>query len=529
MANIRDVYELDTKADTSGIDQGTAALKKQSAGVDDLGKKASGATGGLGKMLGSLKEIAAGGSLNAIQSIGGALKSSISGMADKAFGGVGKLAGALKGMAGAPVSAIKSVGSALKSGVDQLAKFGQAMEAVQKISQSIGQLFTALAGVSPEFAGEMELIKTQIGNLRDLLLQPIASALTPVLRQFQEILLSDTFVNFITTIGPQIGSAFAQIAGAVLPLVASLASALLPVLMNLITAVLPVIVELINGAAPILMSLVTDAFAPLLSALLPIVGTLAEALLPVLVQLVGELLPVLAPLFVAIADVLVQVLGALMPVVQELLNALLPIIVQLIQTLLPPFTQLLLSVADVLVTLLQALGPVVVELVEGLAPIISLVAQLMAENLIIAMNLLAAFVRDVLGPAIEWLSQNVIGPLVGILQSVSGQIQTVVDAMQSFHDSMMNITLPDWLTPGSPTPFEMGLRGIADAMNALPSNPIQASFTGAAPAAVAGATGGLVVNLTINGPFGAGYTPESAGRAAGDAFVKAARAHGVAV
>lgn len=534
MANIRDVYELDSKADTGGIDAGTAALKKQTAGVDDLGKKASGATSGIGKML-----------------------------------------GALKSAGGAPLNALKSLGGALKDGIANLANFGRAMQAVQGIANGIGTLFTNLAGVSPEFAGEIEHIKTQVNGLRGLLLAPIASALTPVLKQVQDVLGSDAFIQFVQTIGPQIGTAFAQIAQAVLPLAVNLGGSLLPLLTTLISSVLPVVVQLIQAASPILLFLVNnvlgllvstvlptvmqlltvmlpimaqvvDAVLPalmpilaliieslgsLLTTLLPIVGTLAETFLPILLQLVGSLLPVLAPLFQAVAEVLVQVLTALAPVVQELLTALLPIIVNLIQTLLPPFTTLLLSVADVLVTLLQALGPVVVELVQGLAPVIGLVAQLMAENLVVAMNLLAAFVRDVLGPAIEWLSQNIISPLVGILQSVGGQIQIVVDALMEFHRSITSITLPDWLTPGSPTPFEMGLRGIADAMNAIPTNPLQigVGVGGAAPAAVAGAAGGIVVNLTVNGPFGAGYTPEGAGRAAGDAFVKAARAQGVMV
>ena len=32
---------------------------------------------------------------------------------------------------------------------------------------------------------------------------------------------------------------------------------------------------------------------------------------------------------------------------------------------------------------------------------------------------------------------------------------------------LQEINLPDWLIPGSPTPFELGLRGITDAMTDL--------------------------------------------------------------
>ncbi|RPJ38483.1 MAG: hypothetical protein EHM35_04455 [Planctomycetaceae bacterium] len=79
-----------------------------------------------------------------------------------------------------------------------------------------------------------------------------------------------------------------------------------------------------------------------------------------------------------------------------------------------------------------------------------------------------------------------------------------------------NLTLPDWLTPGSPTPFELGLRGINDALKDLLPN-VGAVFTygldlASAPAAavaagapilpggMGGGTGGS--GIVINNYFG---------------------------
>ena len=45
-----------------------------------------------------------------------------------------------------------------------------------------------------------------------------------------------------------------------------------------------------------------------------------------------------------------------------------------------------------------------------------------------------------------------------------GQIKKAIDsvrnAVKRLRDTLSNLKLPSWLTPGSPTPLEMGLRGI---------------------------------------------------------------------
>jgi hypothetical protein len=80
------------------------------------------------------------------------------------------------------------------------------------------------------------------------------------------------------------------------------------------------------------------------------------------------------------------------------------------------------------------------------------------------------FVRDEIGPKIQWLADSVFTPLSNVL---SGGLK---NALQWFHDTLEkigkfldNFTLPDWLTPGSPTPFETGLWGIVNALTAVNS------------------------------------------------------------
>jgi len=63
--------------------------------------------------------------------------------------------------------------------------------------------------------------------------------------------------------------------------------------------------------------------------------------------------------------------------------------------------------------------------------------------------------------------QQFISPIAAVFDGISAAINTVIGWVQNFIDSLKKLKLPDWLTPGSPTPFEMGLVGISDEMEHL--------------------------------------------------------------
>lgn len=52
-----------------------------------------------------------------------------------------------------------------------------------------------------------------------------------------------------------------------------------------------------------------------------------------------------------------------------------------------------------------------------------------------------------------------------IWEGISAEIQTVIGLITNFNETLGSLSLPDWLTPGSPTPLETGLLGISEAMN----------------------------------------------------------------
>ena len=120
----------------------------------------------------------------------------------------------------------------------------------------------------------------------------------------------------------------------------------------------------------------------------------------------------------------------------------------------------------------------------NLFPLFSALAELLEVTVGLALTALAGFWQNVLQPAIqdmyEWFNDKVMPVLKDVagwlkdkltpaFEGISKAIETVVGWIKGLTDKLKNIKLPDWLTPGSPTPFEMGLWGIQDALKAVAS------------------------------------------------------------
>lgn len=96
-----------------------------------------------------------------------------------------------------------------------------------------------------------------------------------------------------------------------------------------------------------------------------------------------------------------------------------------------------------------------------------------------------------------------------VFQSIVKGIQWVIDAIQDLIAALGDIVIPDDLQPGSPTPFEMGLRGIARAMDNLTRNSLPNLSMAMAPAGVTEVGAGRVINIVDNRRFAAGMDPRS--------------------
>ena len=98
--------------------------------------------------------------------------------------------------------------------------------------------------------------------------------------------------------------------------------------------------------------------------------------------------------------------------------------------------------------------------VEALSTALETLGGWLNDTIAPALKTVWEWLDDKLSPALEtvkgWFDKasEAVGGLSGAFDKVTGWIQTL-------KDKLANLNLPDWLTPGSPTPLEIGLWGIA--------------------------------------------------------------------
>lgn len=87
-----------------------------------------------------------------------------------------------------------------------------------------------------------------------------------------------------------------------------------------------------------------------------------------------------------------------------------------------------------------------------------------------AFQALTDFWNTTLGPIVQTIAGYFRNQIAPAIDAVSGAIQSAIGWLQNLADALNNIELPGFLTPGSPTPMEWGLRGINTAMKELASS-----------------------------------------------------------
>jgi hypothetical protein len=119
---------------------------------------------------------------------------------------------------------------------------------------------------------------------------------------------------------------------------------------------------------------------------------------------------------------------------------------------------------------------------------------------------------DLLGLAIDGikititLAAEVFKAIARVIRDVASAVRTLVDAINWVIDKFNEMAeaarnainaIPDWLVPGSPTPLELGFRGIGDAMEDV-NRQMSGFGVGLSPQMQMGGqgAGGVVVNLT---------------------------------
>lgn len=205
-----------------------------------------------------------------------------------------------------------------------------------------------------------------------------------------------------------------------------------------------------------------------------------------LVTTIGSVIVSVAPLASTIMQPLISLLtflANLPPGAQKAILAIAGII--LVAAKVVPVISSVIGVVQTLSAFLA--GPAVASIAAVVAPILPIIAIIAAVIAVIAL-LYAAWknnwfgIRDttqaVIGgivnfwngtflPAIRSVASWVGDKLGGAFDRVRNAISGVWDWIKKLAGSLANIKLPSWMTPGSPTPWEIGLRGVSSAMGRL--------------------------------------------------------------
>jgi phage-related protein len=143
-------------------------------------------------------------------------------------------------------------------------------------------------------------------------------------------------------------------------------------------------------------------------------------------------------------------------------------------------------------------------------------------------NYIANTLQPIFGSVASFLSSRVVPAFSGI----SNAVQTVIKWLKDMANALNNLKLPGWLTPGSPTPWENGLRGVVSAMKQLnqqiPDLESNLQLSAAGAPGLAGTSGGSASfgNFYINVDARGATDPKAVGTAVSDSILQTLRAMG---
>ena len=275
----------------------------------------------------------------------------------------------------------------------------------------------------------------------------------------------------------------------------------------------------------VIIAAVAAAIGPLLivvGALLSAIGAISTFLAGPLVASIGAALAAAAPVIAVIAAI-IAVLGLLYLAwstnflgIQDITTVVIAFLVEQWNILVTNLQIVWNWITSNIFPLFQALGDLL-SAVVGLA--VRALAGLWQNVLLPALQTVANFISGKLSPVFQAISDflgKVFAPVLSVVSGwidkvkaafngLSNAIQSVISWIENLAAQINNLQLPDWLTPGSPTPFELGLRGINKELKSLSGMSLpefQAALDIAQP--TSGALGAAAnisninYNLTIN-------------------------------
>jgi hypothetical protein len=357
---------------------------------------------------------------------------------------------------------------------------------LQPVAETIGRVIVAFQGFFENLQtgeGLLESVKTLIFDLAIAFgsseegAAGIVETFTGLYDQF--ILVKDAVVEFMTPIVEWIAQTVTW-KDVLIALGIAIAAVVIPAVISLLATILPVI--LIFGALILVIALLRKAWENdwggirtfLVNAWTKTIKPKLEELqlwlatnLPIAIEKLRSFWEeVLRP---ALETFWAWIQSTVFPLLQTLWNWLQENIPAAIQTLTDFWTNILLPAIEAIWSFLT----------DDMMPIWEALAELLEVTVGKAIEALTGFWQNVLEPALqsiwEWVKDKIIPIFDGMTESVggvSGAIKKVVGWLNDLKNKIKNFELPWWLRPGSPTPFEMGLLGIASALDLLATKSI---------------------------------------------------------
>lgn len=264
------------------------------------------------------------------------------------------------------------------------------------------------------------------------------------------------------TLQPALTSVWSFIQGSVIPTLTTLATGALNGVQTAASAVasfwtgtlqpaLSAVWSFVQGSViPVLTTLATGALAGVKTGAQLLSDLWNNILLPALTGVWSFVDTKLVPLFVALADVYIAALKLGTTALAGLW-----------QNVLQPALAAVWSYLDKnVVPVLNVLGTVAMVAVKIVSKEI---ADFWNSTLQPALNSVGSVLKDQVNPAVTSLS-GFLSVLKGAFGDITSAIQSTTTWLGTLAKGLSNLKLPDWLTPGSPTPWEIGLWGISRAL-----------------------------------------------------------------
>lgn len=192
-----------------------------------------------------------------------------------------------------------------------------------------------------------------------------------------------------------------------------------------------------------------------------LVNTISAILIPILNTLSSlwknVLLPAMSAVWSFINSTIIPIFNALAGLLDAVVGLAVRVLAGLWQNVLQP-----------------ALSSVWSFISGNILPIFYTVVSVINGVLSSAISALSSLWRNTLQPAIQavWdklspFASFLSNTLYNAFNGIKNVVQWVIDRIDELKDAINNLTLPDWLTPGSPTPLEIGLVGINNQLSKL--------------------------------------------------------------